>query len=114
MKIYTFLIIKKNKLLANIIYNSLKYYLFLYRLLYSGKIKNKKKIIKKKNTKNSYFCSARSALNLSKREKNIIKIQKIIFMNKNLIFWKYLNILVSTTIFLSDTPLKSNKAIRIF
>ena len=33
-------------------------------------------------------------------------------MNKNLIFWKYLNIWPDYY-FLSDTPLKSNKAIRI-
>ena len=113
MKIYTFLIIKKNKLLDNIIYNSLKYYLFLYRVLYLGKIKNKKKTIKKKTQKIVIFGSARSALNFSKREKKILSKYKIIFMNKNLIFWKYLNIWPDYY-FLSDTPLKSNKAIKIF
>jgi hypothetical protein len=113
MKIYTFLILKKNKLLNSIIYNLLKFYLIFFKLFYSGKLKNIKKTIKKKTNKIVIFGSARSALNFNQKEKKKLLSHNIIFMNKNLIFWKYLKIWPDYY-FLSDTPMKSNKAISIF
>lgn len=113
MKIYTFLILKKNKLLNSINYNLLKFYLIFFKFFYSGKLKNIKKTIKKKTNKIVIFGSARSALNFNQKEKKKLLSHNIIFMNKNLIFWKYLKIWPDYY-FLSDTPMKSNKAISIF
>ena len=49
-------------------------------------------------------------MNFSEDEKEKIYKSKIIFMNKNLIFWNYIGIWPNFY-FLADTPIKSEKSL---
>ena len=90
-----------------------KILIIFYRLKYFKLIKKKK--LKKKQKENFLviFGSSEELLKLSKKDKLFFKKSLNIFMNKNLIFWKKINFWPDY-FFLSDTPLMSNKATRIF
>ncbi|MDC3031129.1 hypothetical protein OA182_02815, partial [Candidatus Pelagibacter sp.] len=59
------------------------------------------------------FGSGKVVNDLTLEEKKKISESKVIFMNKNLIFWKHIG-LWPNYYFLADTPVKSNKSIKIF
>ena len=59
------------------------------------------------------FGSGKIVNALTEDEKEKISKSKIIFMNKNLIFWKYIGIWPNFY-FLADTPIKSEKSLKIF
>ena len=77
---------------------------------------SKKKCLKLENIKTNkivIFGSSKSILKLTKNEKKILKGIPKVFMNKNLIFWKKIN-LWPEFYFLLDTPLKSKPVRKIF
>ena len=111
--------IKKIYLFYKIIINFFIYYISRY-FLYLRTINHRKLIKNKKpNYQNSndncvvIFGSGKIINELTSGEKKKISNSKVIFMNKNLIFWKYINIWPNY-FFMADTPIKSNKSIKIF
>ena len=77
---------------------------------------SKKKFLKLENIKSNkivIFGSSKSVLNLTKKEKQILKHLPKVFMNKNLIYWKKIN-LWPEFYFLLDTPIKSKPVKNIF
>ncbi len=103
-------------LLKNFIqYNLLKYSLFFLTLSHRKLLKNKKSN-KNENLKSDsvvIFGSGKIINQLTADEKKLLYKSKIIFMNKNLIFWNYIDIWPNYY-FLADTPVKSNATIKIF
>lgn len=95
------------------------YYNFSRYLLFFQTSSHRKKL--KKNFKNNsvesdnvvIFGSGKVAQNLTLTEKKKLSNSKVIFMNKNLIFWEHLEIWPNYY-FLSDTPIKSNVSKKIF
>ena len=76
----------------------------------------RKNFLKLKNIKSNkivIFGSSKSILNLTKKEKEILKHLPKVFMNKNLIYWKKIN-LWPEFYFLLDTPIKSKSVKNIF
>jgi len=108
---------KKVWLLKEIYINKIKYNFTKLYLFFLDKIHNKKfnfTKLKKKQTDFTVIFGSDSSLNdLSPKEKKLISSSNVIFMNKNLIFWKLINIWPDYY-FLSDTNVKSDKAFKIF
>ena len=75
--------------------------------------KNFLKLNNIKSNKIVIFGSSKSILNLTKKEKEILKHLPKVFMNKNLIYWKKIN-LWPEFYFLLDTPIKSKSVKNIF
>lgn len=113
MKFVKFISLRILQTKNKIIYFLYKFFFLLIGFFYINNFSKKIKKTKKKTKKIIIFGSDRSINLISKKEKKIISKYKIIFMNKNLIFWKHINIWPDYY-FLSDTPIKSNKAYRIF
>ena len=82
-------------LLKNFIqYNLFKYLLFFFTLSHRKLLKNKKSN-KNENIKSDsvvIFGSGKIINQLTADEKKLLYKSKIIFMNKNLIFWNYIDI----------------------
>ena len=112
-------IYKRKYLLTNFLniflYNFLKIILFFLSFKIRFKTKSKKQYFKKRYKDNNLiiFGSSRSINDLTKEEKNLLSKSQILFMNKNLIFWKHIGIWPDYY-YLADTPMKSNKTIKIF
>ena len=91
--------------------------LFLFHnLLNSVNIISKKKFLRLKNINSNkivIFGSSKSLLQLNKQDKKILATLPKVFMNKNLIYWKKLN-LWPQFYFLLDTPIKSKPVKNIF
>ena len=96
-------------------YNLLKYLLFSLTLPHRKLLKNKKSnnLENMKSDSVVIFGSVKIINQLTADEKKLLYKSKIIFMNKNLIFWNYINIWPNYY-FLADTPVKSNVTIKIF
>ena len=111
---------KKIKLYYHLLKNFLQYKLFHY-LLFFITLSHRKLLKNKKSNNNNnikrdsvvIFGSGKILNKLTVDEKKLISESKIIFMNKNLIFWNYID-LWPNYYFLADTPLKSNLAVKIF
>ena len=110
--------IKKINLYYYLIKNFLQYNLQKFLLFFLSF--NIRKLLKNKKTQNIIdgdtvviFGSGKIVNALTEDEKEKISKSKIIFMNKNLIFWKYIGIWPNFY-FLADTPIKSEKSLKIF
>ena len=110
--------IKKINLYYYLIKNFLQYNLEKFLLFFLSF--NIRKLLKNKKTQNIIdgdtvvILVVEKIVNaLTEDEKKKISKSKIIFMNKNLIFWKYIGILAKFY-FLADTPIKSEKSLKIF
>ena len=84
-----------------------------FNLMNSFPRKNFLKLNNIKSNKIVIFGSSKSILNLTKKEKEILKHLPKVFMNKNLIYWKKIN-LWPEFYFLLDTPIKSKSVKNIF
>ena len=112
--------IKKINIYYHLLKNFLQYKLFQY-LLFFITLSHRKLLKNKKSNNNNnikrdsvvIFGSGKILNKLTVDEKKLISESKIIFMNKNLIFWNYID-LWPNYYFLADTPLKSNLAVKIF
>jgi hypothetical protein len=112
-KIFCILNLKVLKLKNNFQYISHKYFLYFSTLKIKVKLKNKKNIQPKISKNIVIFGSSASINQITEQEKASLNDCKIIFMNKNLIFWKIINIWPDY-FFLADTPIKSKAAKQIF
>tara|TARA_B110000483_G_scaffold223378_1_gene281165 strand:- start:116 stop:973 length:858 start_codon:yes stop_codon:yes gene_type:complete len=112
-KIFCVLNLKALKLKNNLQYIFHKYFLYFSTLKIKVKLQNKKNIQPKVSKKIVIFGSSASINQITEQEKALLNECKIIFMNKNLIFWKKINIWPDY-FFLADTPIKSKAAKQIF
>ena len=77
------------------------------------KQKNSLSLKEIKSDKIVIFGSSKSLLGITQQEKQILKTLPKVFMNKNLIYWKKIN-LWPEFYFLLDTPVKSKPVKNIF
>lgn len=113
------IIYKRKYILINFLniflYNFLRIILFFLSFKIRFRTNPKKQYFKKRHKDKNLiiFGSSKSINNLTKEEKNLLSKSQILFMNKNLIFWKHIGIWPDYY-YLADTPMKSNKTIKIF
>ena len=112
-KVFIILNLTILKLKNSFQYILLKYFLYFFTLRIRVKLKKKKDIQPKLSEKIVIFGSSVLINQITEQEKVLLNDCKLIFMNKNLIFWKKINIWPDY-FFLADTPIKSKAALQIF